>query len=320
MHRKAMLRAAAVAATVAAAACSREGAIGNGDIAARVNGGEIPVARVEAALGNPRAAAAADPSQARSRALEAAIDQELLVQRALAARLERDPDVARALDESRRRILARAWLDRAIGDRGRAAPAQVRAFYRENPALFGARRIYSLRELRVSLDRGHDAQALRAAAARGGAARFEAWLAREHLRFEARETSEPAESLPLALLARLSAMKDGAVAVIDGQGGTTVVELLHSLPAPLGESEAAPLIERFLASRRRVVLAREEVARLRARAHIDYVGAKRAPPLPRPAGNAARPGAVDASIETTYDQPTQPGIAASAVPGKDQTS
>ena len=315
-----MLRAAAIAAALAAAACSREEAFRARDIAVRVNGGEIPLARVETALANERGGAAPDRSQARSGALEAAIDEELLVQKALAARLDRDPEVARALDESRRRILARAWLDRRIAGRARPDPAQVRAFYEQNPALFEARRIYSVRELRVSLDDAHEAQALRAAAARGDEARFERWLARENLRFDVRERSEPAEALPLALLAKLSKMKDGAVAVVDGEGGSTVVELLHSRPAPLGEREAAPVIERFLASRRRLELAREEIARLRAQARIEYVGTKGPAPATRPAANEARARSVNASIEMIYDPPTPSGIAASAAPGKDETS
>lgn len=319
MNRNAMLRAAAVAAAVAAAACSREEAPGMRGIAARVNGGEIPLARVEAALSHQRAGAAADPSRARSHALEAAIDEELLVQRALAARLDRDPEVARALNESRRRILARAWLDKAIADRARPDPTQVHEFYEENPALFAARCIYSLRELRVTLDARHGIDALRAAAAAGDARHLERWLARENVAFQARETNEPAEALPLALLAKLSTMNDGALAVVDGESGPMVVERRHALPAPLGEREARPLIERFLASRRRDQLARAEIARLRGEAHIEYAGGK-GPAPPRRARGASGARAVNASIETPYHQPTEPGIAVIAAPGKDQTS
>lgn len=315
-----MLRAAAVAAAVAAAACSREQSAGVRDVAARVNGGEIPAARVQAALERGGLDAAAQSGQARSHALEAAIDQELLVQKALAARVDRDPDVMRAIDESRRRILAQAWLDRTLADRARPDPAQVQAFYAANPALFAERRIYRVRELRVGLDARHDAAALRSAAARGNAAQFEQWLAREGLRFQASERTQPAEALPLVLLARLASMKDGDFAVVEADGAVSVVELLRSLAAPLDESEAAPMIERFLASRRRSELVHETLAHLRGDARIEYVGGKGiAPPPPRMPAEA-RAHAVHASIQSPYDQPTQPGIAASgAATGKERS-
>ncbi|HET9472055.1 MAG TPA: hypothetical protein VFO24_13200, partial [Usitatibacter sp.] len=46
-------------------------------------------------------------------------------------------------------------------------------------------------------------------------------------------------------------MKDGDVTAMDSAGGLTVVEVLRATPAPLGEREAAPAIERFLATRKR---------------------------------------------------------------------
>ncbi|HSN19308.1 MAG TPA: EpsD family peptidyl-prolyl cis-trans isomerase [Usitatibacter sp.] len=318
MNRSAMLRAAAVAAAVAAAACSRDEAGTARDVAARVNGGEVPLGRVESALARDAARGAKD---AASRALESAIDEELLVQKALAARVDRDPGVVRALDESRRRILARAWLDKAIGDRARPDAREVRRFYAVNPALFGARRIYALRELRVAGGAARAAD-LRAMAARHDAAAVEAWLAREGLRFEARESTRAAEAVPLALLVKLQSMKDGEIAVVDGGSAQelAVVELRRSIAAPLTEAEAAPMIGRFLASRERVRLAREEIARLRSESRIEYVGARAAAPRsqrPRPASAAI---AVNASLEATYDPPMDPQVAASAAPGKDETS
>jgi EpsD family peptidyl-prolyl cis-trans isomerase len=313
MDRGAMLRAAAVAAALAATACSREEAPGGGDVAARVNGGEVPVARVQAALA--REAAPADRGQAGARALEAAIDEELLVQKALAARLDRDPDVMRALDESRRRILARAWLDHAVARRAQPDAGQVSAFYSANPELFAERRIYSIRRLSVPGARGREAQ-LAARVASGDRAGLEGWLAREGIAFQARETTEPAEALPLALLARLHTMKDGEAVVVDADGVPTVVERLRSIAAPLASAEAAPLIERFLAARRRGELAREEVARLRGEARIEYAGDRgKARTRARPASPAV---AVNASLEAAYAS-TDPG-AAHAAPGKDERS
>jgi hypothetical protein len=108
-----------------------------------------------------------------------------------------------------------------------------------------------------------------------------AWLQERNVPFLEAALTRPAEQLPLAHLeelARLANRKElarleaGALAVLPAPGGAAVVELLAAERSPLGEAQAAPLIEQFLAGRRRLELAAAEVKRLRAAASIEYVG------------------------------------------------
>ena len=241
-----MLRAAAVAAAVAAGACAREESPPAG-IAARVNGGEMPTRRIEREVLPERRDARSDLHEAAVRAPESA---ELLVQKAVEAGLDRDPGVMRELDESRRRILANAWLARALAARGEERASEVRAFYAANPALFAERRIYTLRETSVPAS-GAASQAIAAAARAGSAAEVHAAIERSGLPARTRESTQPAEDVPLALLAKLESMREGGITAVDSPEGITVVEILRATPAPLGEREAAPAIERFLATRKR---------------------------------------------------------------------
>jgi len=265
-----MLRAAAVAAAVAAAACAREESPAARTLAVRVNGVELPARIVEAEIARERASGRFNPKEASARGLESAIDQELLVQKALEARLDRDPEVMRALDEGRRRVLANAWLDRALAGRASPDESEVNAFYAANPSLFAQRRIYALREIRVS-GPAPQLTALRAAVeAASTPEEIDASLARAGLPRDVHESTQPAEALPLALLAKLQSMKDGQATVVDTAPVVSVVELARSIPAPLAPQQAAPVIERFLAARRRAELARAEIARLREGARIEY--------------------------------------------------
>jgi hypothetical protein len=50
-----------------------------------------------------------------------------------------------------------------------------------------------------------------------------------------------------------------------------VVQLVHADEAPLAPEQAAPLIESFLAARKRLEVAAAEVKRLREAAKIEYV-------------------------------------------------
>jgi EpsD family peptidyl-prolyl cis-trans isomerase len=152
----------------------------------------------------------------------------------------------------------------------------VRAFYAENPALFSERRIYTLREMVVPVA-AEMVDVLRAEAARlklngGGLDAVAAWLRARNVKYSIDALTQPAEQLPLAFLPQLARMKRGEVAVFATPLGASVIELAHAEDAPLNEQQAAPLIEQFLAGRRRLENAAAEVRRLRDIASIEYVG------------------------------------------------
>ena len=87
--------------------------------------------------------------------------------------------------------------------------------------------------------------------------------------YRVRETKLlPAEQVPLAHLTRLARMNDGESAVFESQE----LQVLGAESAPVSESQAAPVIEQFLAGRKRLALAAAEVRRLRERATIEYAG------------------------------------------------
>jgi len=166
-------------------------------------------------------------------ALEKVIERELLVQQALRAGLDRDPVVKESIDASRRQILAQAWLDKVVAGRA-VSREEVRAFYAEHPALFAERRVYRVRETRLL----------------------------------------PAERVPLAHLPQLARMSVGESAVFDAPAGGDALEvqMVQAEEAPLTEKQATPLIEQFLAGRKRLELAAAEVRRLREVATIEYAG------------------------------------------------
>ena len=231
-------------------------------LAAKVNGTEISVQQVRGV------GSAANLPQA----LEKVIDRELLVQKAVAAKLDRDPLVAQAIDNARRQVLAQAWLEKSASAAAGNTRDEVRAFYAENPALFAERRIYRLRELIVAAP-AELIDVLRAEAARVRELdELAIWLRSRGATYSADSVTQPAEQLPLAFLPRLAGMKPGEIAVFATPLGASVIQLVHAEEAPLTEPQAAPLIEQFLAGRRRLETAAAEVKRLREVATIEYLG------------------------------------------------
>lgn len=216
----------------------------NTDALARVNGVEISARQ----LPNPQA-------------LEKIIDRELLVQKALEAKLDKDPAVAEAIDNARRQVLAQAYVER-VATGAKPSRDEVRAFYDENPALFAERRIYRIRELTIT-----ETAAAPANLAAGDFEEVVASLRARGARFSLTTQTQPAEELPLAYLPKLARMKPGEVAVF----GKTAIQLIHAEDAPLAPEEAYAIIEQFLAGKKRMELAAAEVKKLREGARIEYV-------------------------------------------------
>ena len=230
-------------------------------LVAKVNGTEISIREVR---GVPPGTAA--------QALEKVIDRELLVQKALAAKLDRDPQVVQSIDNARRQLLAQAYLERTASAAGGSTKDEVRAFYEENPALFSQRRVYRMRELVVSAP-AEMIDVLRAETARARELEEVAsWLKDRNAKFSVDVLTQPAEQLPLAFLPQLARMKAGEIAVFPTPLGASVIQLVHAEDAPLTEQQAAPLIEQFLAGRKRLETAAAEVKRLREVATIEYLG------------------------------------------------
>lgn len=234
----------------------------SGQLAAKVNGTEITVQQVTGTRqGN------------RIQALDKIIDRELLVQKALEAKLDADPEVVQAIDSARRQLLAQAYLERTAAARTKSSAEEIGAFYAENPALFAQRRIYRLRELAVAASADKlDLVRSELANARD-LDEVAGWLKWRNLKVSpASGTTQPAEQLPLSYLPQLAQMKEGDIAVFTTALGASVVQLVQAQDAPLTEEQAAPLIEQFLVGRKKLELAAAEVKRLRELASIEYVG------------------------------------------------
>ena len=231
---------------------------------AKVNGTEISVRELRAGSGS-----------ALAQALEKVIDRELLVQKALAEKLDRDAQVLQAIENARRQVLAQAYLDKSVAAAAAAAGNsrdEVRAFYEQNPALFAERRIYRLRELVVPAP-AELIDVLRAEASRARQLDdIAAWLRTRGVKYSADAYTQPAEQLPLAYLPQLARLQPGEIAVFGSPLGASVIQVVHIEEAPLAEAQAAPLIEKFLAARRRLEIAEAELKRLRAAATIEYLG------------------------------------------------
>lgn len=270
-------------------------------VAAKVNGTELTVHQVNYALQNiPNL----DKDQTKAASLQVVrrlVDQEVLVQKALSDKLDRDPAVVQALDATRRQILAEAYMSRKLGTQAEPSDAEVTDYFNAHPELFSMRKIYRLQEISIKAP----AEKHNAIRAQLGASKnlkeFSEWLNAEKLTFKAGQGVKSAEQLPLQVLPQISKMPDGQAMVMDAPDGLVVVVLAGSQPQPVTLEQAKPTIVRVLQAQARQKAAKAELDTLKAAAKIEYVGdfvdagkeeaAPAAPTEAAPAADGASPAA-----------------------------
>jgi len=265
--------------------------------AARVNGQEITVHQVNQVLARLGGLDEQDAAKARDEVLARLIDQQLAVESARAAKLDRRPEVVAAIEAARRDTLARAYMESLVADLPPPQPDELRAYYRQHPELFSQRRIYTLQEILV--DDAGVLSLLEEQTRRGGSIEeIAAWLSNKGIRFTPlRDSTRPAEQIPLEMLPALHAAHEGQVVVASLPQGIAVVRIVATQSAPISEEEALPSIRQFLINRHHKQTIDDAIASLRKQATIEYLGAfaretvptgSTTPSPPSPAGDAAR--------------------------------
>lgn len=259
-------------ATLAACSGGDKPAKAASQVAVKVNGDELSIHQVNAQLARLQGVPADKADFARKQVVEGLVDQRLLIQQAIEKKLDRDPDVLAAIEQSRAQILAQAYVQKSLGAQARPNEAEVRKYYEENPALFAQRRVYRLQELTTDLpvERADDLKA--AVASAKSMPEVATWLQKNRFQVAANSAVRGAEQVPMAHVAKINAMKDGQMDVFVSDRKVAVLQVLTSQQQPIDEAKATPVIEQFLATRKRDELARSELKRLRESAKIEYVG------------------------------------------------
>lgn len=284
-------------------------------VAAKVGDSEISVHQINQVLGQTQLKdTSKEAVQAASRQiLERLIDQQLAVDAATEDKLHRSPEVVSALEAARREVLARAYVQKLTGAVAKPTPEDVKAYYKEHPALFAERRIYNIQEIRVP-EAGPVLADLRSMADQGKPIEEVAnFLRGKGVKFGGGSATRSAEQVPLDLLPRLHALKDGQLLLLENAGGATVLRLAGSQQVPVGEEQAAPGIAQFLFNRRNTEAVTAEIKRLREASKITYLGEFERSAAPAASAAASAPAAaatpsVTSGTESTATTPEQAAI------------
>ena len=134
-------------ALVLSACGEKQVSIEPGQSLVRVNGEEITVVQLNDELS--RARVQADQiEQAKKQLLESMIDLQLMVEKAQLSKLDRAPNVMRAIERARKQIIAQSYMQTVLSQLDDPTDEEINQFYQEHPGLFAQRKKYTLAFLR----------------------------------------------------------------------------------------------------------------------------------------------------------------------------
>ena len=240
--------------------------------AAKVNKEEITVHQINFVLQQQRGLKPEQADAAGSQILERLIDQELALQKAEELKLDRDPRVVQQIEAARRDIIARAYVEKTGEAASKPTDAEIKAYYDAKPALFSARRIYSLQEISIEATPEQVGTLRERLGASKNASEFVEYLKANGYRFSGNQAVRPAEQLPLNMLDSFAKMSDGQAALLPSATGAQVILLAGSRSEPVDEARAKPAIEQFLLNDAKRKLVESDIKALRAAAKIEYEG------------------------------------------------
>lgn len=272
-------------------------------VVAKVNGGEISVHQVNFVLQRTQGVTQAQAESAKKQVLEGLIDQELAVQQAQEAKLDRTPEVMQALDVARREILSRAYLEQASSVKAKPSAEEIKQYFTAHPELFSNRKIYRMEEVYFASTPVNVALVKEQLSKGKSPVEIGTGLKNAGIEVGGGQTVKPAEQLSLELLPKLAQAKEGQPQLYEGAGRAAIITVLATKSEPIDEAKAKPVIENFLINQKKTELAREAMKQLRAKAKIEYAGEfadnKPAGAIPAAAGAdkpAEKPASGDAAI------------------------
>lgn len=241
-------------------------------VAARVNGVEISVHRVDKVLS---ALGGHDPqalTQTRRDVLDSLIAQELAAQAGADAKLDRKPAVKQAIEMARQEVLARAWLEHLSTSLPKPDATQVSRYYTGHPELFAQRRVYQLQQIALTAPPAVMEEVKRKLAADAPLEQIVEWLQQKNIKYLGAAGVRVPEQIPVTVLTRLGKARDGETLLIEQPDSTLIVHIVASIRQPTDEATAAPTITRYLARRAWSEALATAMKRLKNNASITYLG------------------------------------------------
>ena len=242
-------------------------------VVAIVNGDEITIHQVNNQMAQMGQMNKEQAKLASKHVLAGLIEQQLLKQQALDAKLDIDPRVQQAIEASKDQFLAQAYLEQLMQKAPKPSSSDIDTFYKSHPELFENRRIFRLQELVVDVSKDKSAEAETSLKMLKDINQIVKWIKDNNYVFTVNSNVKAAEQLPSDLLKKLQVLKDGEVLQVPTRNTLNIVQIAASQIVPITRTKATPIIEQYFLNQNRTDFAKKEMIILNEKAKIEFSGA-----------------------------------------------
>lgn len=256
------------------AGCSKhdESAKGGSQVVAKVNGSEITVHQLNFALSKLGKLDQAQMKAASEKVLQQMVDMELLKQKSVDEKLDRDPNVLQVLEATKQQVLAQAYMQKVATKQAAPSADDIKRFYDTHPELFSERNVYVIQEFAVKDGNAHASEIEAGINDAKSADDLAKWLKENNYVFNANASRKAAEQLPLDLAKQLNKLKAGDTLVVKSPQALVLLFLAKVDRQPVEQEKAKPVIQQFLVNAGQQTLIKNEVSSLRKAAKVEFYG------------------------------------------------
>lgn len=253
------------------AGCNPKAEPGKYQVMAKVNGKEVTVPEVNQYIDQMKSYRGSK-TQIRRNAVNAVIDQHLLIAAAKNEGLDKNPVVMQMLLLSQKQALIKAYLDEQYKALPMPGPAEISAYYQSHPLLFSDRTLYVVYYYNIVSDIEHQQKLLSQLQVSKNSTEFFNGLSRTNISYDQWRTvkiPEDMSDMELSALARMPI--DGALVVSQTRKGMELLVLVSKIPAPIPlnrtQLKIASLVNVEEENRAKEAI----IQKLRAHAQIQYL-------------------------------------------------
>ena len=255
------------------AACNgKEGSKGAGQIIAKVNDQDISIHQLNFVLSHSNGVTKDNLDAAKKQIITSLVDQTLLNQQALADKLDRDPQIMMSIEQSKRQILAQAWLEKITKEINKPSTQEIDTFYQDHPELFAKHKIFKLKEALINKTVDKEELINQYVATSKQFDELLKKLDAEKISYQINMITQPAENLPLEHLPALGNLSEGQFISMEKENNLVVLTVISVTEQFVDKVKATPIIETFLINQQKKALIERTMKGLKDTAKIEFLG------------------------------------------------
>ena len=259
------------------AACSFQAEPGKTQVVAKVDGQEVTVYEVNQYV-NQQTSYSGTPEQASRHAIDAVIDQHLLVAAAKSAKVDRNPEVMQTLLLNYKDTLIKAYLAHLALQLPNPTAAEISAYYQAHSPLFGSRELYVIHQLHIQANEARQQQLISQLKTSNSVADFITGLGRQSILYDDWHTIMAPEAMSQYEQNAMVIMPiDGALIMNQTEHTLDIAILVNRLPQPIALDKAKLTISELLLRAAQTKKIAELIQELRQHAKIEYLDQQRSP-------------------------------------------